>query len=302
MPQMQGMAHVHPAPFEEFVGPARRRPQLWRLGLGIVVILVVNTAVSAGVFFLLARARGPGEGLTPETLGTTPGVMVVLLFSFAGLALGTWAAARVLHGRGWRSLIGDGRRARRHFLWGAGLIAALYALGLLLGGGQLELERNLGSGLWLAWLPLALLGLLVQTGAEELALRGYLQQQLAARFASAWVWMVLPSALFGLLHYEPGVMGANTWLVVGLTGLFGLMAADLTARSGTLGLAWGLHFANNCAALLVVAPQGPLSGLALFTVPFGADDTGPMRGLLLADLAGLLLLWALCRAALRRWG
>ncbi len=296
------MAVQHPEPFETFVRPARARPQLWRLGLGVVLILAVNMAVSAGIFFVLARVVRPSEGLSPETLGTSPGVMVVLLFSFVGLAAGTWAAARLLHGRGWRSLIGDAARARRHFVLGAALIAALYGVGMLLGVGQLELERNLAPGLWLAWLPLALLGLAVQTGAEELALRGYLQQQLAARFASAWVWMVAPSVLFGLLHYEPGVMGANTWLVVGLTGLFGLMAADLTARSGTLGLAWGLHFANNCAALLVVAPQGPLSGLALFTTPFGADDTGPMRGLLLVDLAGLLLIWGLCRLALRARG
>ena len=295
------MQPVHAHPFETFVAPARRKPQLWRIGLGIAVILLVNTAVSAGVFFLVARALGPAEGLRPETLGSSPGIMVVLLMSFAGLALGTWAAARLLHGRGWRSLIGNGARARQHFVLGAALIAALYGLALVLGGGQLELERNLPPGVWMAWLPLALLGLLVQTGAEELALRGYLQQQLAARFASAWVWMVLPSVLFGLLHYDPATMGANTWLVVGLTGLFGLVAADLTARSGTLGLAWGLHFANNCAALLVVAPQGPLSGLALFTTPFAADDTDTMRRLLLADLAGLGLIWLLCRAALRRW-
>ena len=293
------MTLPHPEPFESFVRPARARPELWRLGLGLIVILAVNLAISAGVFFGLARLLGPADRLSRETLGTSPGVMVVLLFSFVGLALGTWAAARLLHGRGWRSLIGDGARARRHFLWGAALIAVLYGLALLLGHGQLELERNLSPGLWLLWLPLALVGLAVQTGAEELALRGYLQQQLAARFGSAWVWMVAPSVLFGLLHHEPGVMGANTWLVVGLTGVFGLVAADLTARSGTLGLAWGLHFANNCAALLIVAPQGPLSGLALFSVPFAADDTGPMRGLLLLDLAGLALIWALCRLALR---
>ncbi|MGY6411499.1 MAG: CPBP family intramembrane glutamic endopeptidase [Alkalilacustris sp.] len=292
----------HSEPFETFVAAARHRPALWRLGLGLVLTLAVNLGVSAGVFFVLARAMGPDTGLSAETLGTSPGVMVVLLFSFAGLALGTWAAARLLHGRGWHSLIGDWARARRHFLLGAALIAALYGLGLWLGGGQLELDRNLPLWVWLLWLPLALVGLMVQTGAEELALRGYLQQQLAARFASAWVWMVLPSVLFGLLHYEPATMGANTWLVVGLTGLFGLVAADLTARSGTLGLAWGLHFANNFAALLIVAPQGPLSGLALFTVPFGADDTGPMRSLLLADLAGLALIWGLCRLALRRRG
>ncbi len=293
---------AHPHPFDAYVAPARRKPQLWRLALGLIVILAVTLAVSVGVTLGLAGVTGMPQGLRPDTLGTSPGTMVVLLFSFVGLALGTWLAARLLHGRGWRSLIGDGARARRHFLAGAGLIAVLYALGLMLGVGQVDLVRNLSAGVWLMWLPLALLGLAVQTGAEELALRGYLQQQLAARFASAWIWMVVPSVLFGLLHFDPGMMGANTWLVVALTGLFGVVAADLTARSGTLGLAWGLHFANNCAALLVVSTQGPMSGLALFTVPFGADDTGTMRAMLLLDLAGLGVIWVVCRLALKRWG
>jgi DNA-directed RNA polymerase subunit RPC12/RpoP len=41
-------------------------------------------------------------------------------------------------------------------------------------------------------------GVLIQTGAEEVLFRGYLQQQLAARFASPIAWMVLPSAIFAL--------------------------------------------------------------------------------------------------------
>ena len=290
---------THADPFARFLAPARRHPQLWRLGLGLGLILAVNFAAAAAVFALLVRSVPP-ERLTSETIGDTPLVMAVLLLSFAGLALGTWAAARLMHRRGLASLIGHGPTALRHFVAGAGLILVVYGAALAVAGPRLDLVANLAPGLWLAWLPVALAGVLLQTGAEELAFRGYLQQQLAARFASPWVWMVLPSVGFGLLHHDPGTMGANTWLVVGLTGVFGLMAADLTARSGTLGLAWGLHFANNCFALLFVAPAGTLSGLALYTAPFGPDDTGLMRWLLLGDLAMLLVIWALCRRALRR--
>ena len=293
------MPMPHPAPFEAFVAPARARPELWRLVVGVCLLVAVNFAVSAALFFGLVRVLGPGVA-QPQTLGQSPGMMLLLLFSFIGLGLGTWAAARLLHGRGFLTLIGHGPTALRHFLAGAGLIAVLYGVGLALGGWSLGLERNLAPGLWLLLLPLALAGIVLQTGAEELALRGYVQTQLAARFASPLVWMVLPSVAFGLLHYDPATMGGNAWLVVGVTGLFGLMAADLTARSGTLGLAWGLHFANNLFALLVVAPQGPLSGLALFTAPFAADDTGTMRGLLVLDVAFLGLVWALCRIGLHR--
>ena len=44
---------------------------------------------------------------------------------------------------------------------------------------------NLSLGQQLPWLPAALLGMVIQTGTEELIFRGYLQQSLAARFRSA---------------------------------------------------------------------------------------------------------------------
>jgi membrane protease YdiL (CAAX protease family) len=273
--------------------------------LGLLVVATVHTGLSLALLGGLARVA-PAGALAPGTLGATPGVMAALLLSFGGLVVGVWVAVRLLHGRGLGSVIGHGPTALRHFAAGAGLLAlvngaALGAALLLAGGeGALAPVANLPPAVWLAWLPLALLGLAVQTGAEELVFRGYMQQQLAARFASPVIWAGLPSLLFGMLHYDPGTMGANVWAVVALTGLFGVMTADLTARSGTLGLAWGLHFANNLFALLLVAPMGALSGLALFTVPFGADDTGAMRLALAVDLVLLGLVWALCRRALRR--
>ncbi|WP_338153259.1 CPBP family intramembrane glutamic endopeptidase [Pseudophaeobacter leonis] len=66
------------------------------------------------------------------------------------------------------------------------------------------LVSNLGFWPWLGLLPLSLLAVLVQVSAEEVVFRGYLQQALAARFKSPVIWLVAPSALFGLAHYMPG--------------------------------------------------------------------------------------------------
>jgi membrane protease YdiL (CAAX protease family) len=148
-------------------------------------------------------------------------------------------------------------------------------------------------------LPLALLGVAVQTGAEELVFRGYLQQQLAARFRSPLIWMLVPSLAFGAAHYDPATSGGNLWLIVLATGAFGLAAADLTARSGSLGAAWGFHFANNVAALLVIAVKGTIPGLALFTTPYDATDP-VMRGLVVIDIVTLAVAWLLVRRALSR--
>ena len=287
---MWGMQPAHPAAFEAYVAPARAHPQLWRVAVGLVLIVALHLATT-----LVALAL-----MRPGAVPLGPGSMVIILFSFAGLGLGTWAAVRLLHRRSLASLIGPGRRAWRHFLLGVAVIGGLHAAAFGFSATQLDLEPGLAPTVWLMWLPLALLGLAVQTGAEELVFRGYLQQQLAARFASPLVWMVLPSIAFALLHYSPEEMGPNTWIVVAVTGAFGLVAADLTARSGTLGLAWGLHFANNIFALTLVAPVGPLSGLALYTTPFSFDDPGMMRLMLLGDVALLGVVWGICRLALRR--
>ena len=50
-------------------------------------------------------------------------------------------------------------------------------------------------------------------------------------------------------------------------GLIGLILGDVTARTGNLSLAMGLHFANNAIALLLVAMPSPLAALSLYLAP-----------------------------------
>lgn len=283
--------------FARYIAPARATPELWRLPLAFGIIFGVHLA---WLYTLAGVLRGT---LDWDTLlaANTPEAVVALLAGFGGLFIGVIAAARMVHRRRFGSLIGPGPRALRHFVLGAALPVPVFALGagvwIALAGWPLA---GVPPAVWLVWLVPLIVVLLVQTGAEELIFRGYLQQQLAARFASPLVWMLLPSLGFGLLHYEPAMMGDNVWLVVAATALFGLVAADLTARSGTLGLAWGLHFTNNFVALALLAPQGDLAGAALLLLPFGLGDGAEMRGMLLFDMALLLALWALARLVLAR--
>ena len=116
--------------------------------------------------------------------------------------------------------------------------------------------RQLPLAAWAAWLPLALPLLLVQTAAEELAFRGFLMQCLAARFARPLVWFLLPALLFGALHWNPAELGANASLVALSATVIGLVLADVTAKTGNLSAAIGLHFANNVTSLLVVSLPG----------------------------------------------
>ena len=289
--------------FQTYIAPARSRPQIWRLLLGILLCLAVYIAWVAGMLAALWALTGSGgfRGWADTILqGRTAYGTQILLLTFLGMALGPMLAARLLHRRNAGSLFGRGAVVVRDFVIAAGLVALVFGVATALWLLSYDAVPNLDWKVWLTLLPLSLLGLLIQTGAEELVFRGYLQQQLAVRFRSPVLWMVLPSLLFGAVHYDPETAAANVWLMMAAAAAFGLVAADLTAVTGSLGAAWGFHFANNVAAILIVSLDGTLSGLSLFKTPYGADDAQMLPRLIAIDLLVLTFTWALVRRALRR--
>ncbi len=271
--------------FEAYVAPARSRPALWRLLCGAILAIALWIAVA--VPLLLAGPRlgvGPGGGL------------LLYLASFAGLVLGTGLAVRLFHRRPARSLLGPGGFRPRAFAVG---VAAVAAIALVSTAATVLLAppvRIAGFGAWTRMLPLALVLVLVQTAAEELLFRGYLTQALAARFRSPFFWAVLPALGFGLLHWDGAGYGRDAWLAVAAATAVGLAFSDVTARTGNLSTAIGLHFANNVVALLVIAMPGPTAALALFEAP--VDAAHPLRAWLLADIATTLAAWGAWRLAL----
>ncbi|MBM2575160.1 CPBP family intramembrane metalloprotease [Jannaschia sp. Os4] len=282
--------------FDRFVAPARRRPQIWRLVLGCVVAGVTYVGLFFGVIVAAALSLGiwPLDVALLELLtAETPRSVLIVLATFAGMMIGPMLAARLLHARSGRSLFGPG--TGRAFVPALLITLGLFGAILLILPQPFALVPNLPPGAWAVALVPALAGLALQTGAEEVLFRGYLQQQLAARFRHPLVWMGLPSVLFGLGHFDPTSQGANAWLIVAATTLFGLVAADLTRATGSIGAAWGFHMANNMTAMLVLAVDGPLSGLALYVTPFDAADTETLRPLIAQDMIVTVIAWALLR-------
>jgi len=153
---------------------------------------------------------------------------------------------------------------------------------------------------WIVLLPFAAGAVLIQTSAEEILFRGYLQQSLAARFRSPLIWVGVPSALFAAGHYAPGIAGDNALLVAVWSCVFGVLAADLTARSGTLGPAIALHFFNNVISLLIISLPDTLSGLALYLLPYDMSDGGMLRQWLWVDFGSMVVCWLTARLAIRR--
>jgi membrane protease YdiL (CAAX protease family) len=290
--------------FARFIAPARHRPQLWRLVVGLVLSLVVYIAWTVGViaaaYLLVARDQDPMLWTQSLIEAEEPGGTLLLLLTFVGMALGPMAAARLLHRRPAGTLFGPRVRTLRDFAIAAGVVSVL--LGLALGLWTLEYDavENVPLSTWAMLLPLTLLGLLVQTGAEEVLFRGYMQSQLAARFRSPAVWLLIPALLFGFAHFDVATAGENVWMVVGSAAVFGLIAGDLTARTGSIGAAWGFHFANNVVAQAVLSTGGTISGLSRWVTPYTLAEYDVSAAGLLIDVGTLVLAWWLVRRAVAR--
>ncbi|MEM6595791.1 MAG: type II CAAX endopeptidase family protein [Pseudomonadota bacterium] len=288
------------AEFEAFVAPAKDYPQIWRILLGVITSAVVYIGpiivlgVSAGLLF----PERVNE-IESVLLGApTPTAMLILLSTFFFMGLGAVAAAGV-HRRGMASLIGPFRPACRNFSRAVIACVLVYpAIGWLSGFIYPdELTQNMVFSRWLSLLPLALPLLFIQIGAEELLFRGYLMQALAARFRSALIWFVIPSLLFGAMHYNPDIDPNLALATVGATTVFGLVAADLTRITGNLGAAIGFHLANNFAALFLVSIADELSGLALYHSSYTMNDVAVLLPLTGVSVITILTVWWL----LRRW-
>jgi len=286
--------------FRAFISPARPRAQIWRSGLGLILILLIylaSLALALGAYSLLYGLERSEALIYSLGVADAPLMLLAVLASFLPIWLGLAIICPWLHKRSFSTLLGPGARVLRDFMRAALVFGLVYGLGscvYLVAEGSLP---NLAWRDWLMLLPLTLLGLLVQTGAEELLFRGYLQQQLASRFVRPFFWAVIPSVLFGLLHFDPETMGDLAPYAVVMATVFGLIAADLTAVSGSLGAAWGAHFVNNFFAMAVLSVQGSLSGLALRTTSYSLADLELTPWFLAIELLPMIFAWWL----LHRW-
>lgn len=296
------------APHEGYVEPARGSAALVQTVVGFIAVEFLYGLGRNTMDWLLFQIAPDTADALMERVSAT-----AILYDLAGfllLALLVVFVAWKNHNRGLRSLTGPAA-----LVWPDMLRATI-------GGGLLYLALEAvypfwtddGVSMqpfatWLGLLPFALLALLIQTGAEELFYRGYLQQQIAARFPSPLVWMVVPNLAFASVHWfnEAAVDESTRYVIWAFA--FGLAASDLVARSGSLGAAIGFHLANNIFAFLVVGDlDGPDSGLALFLYPPLPDGTGesllppePILGwMLVIDLVIVALAWLAVRVAIRR--
>lgn len=289
--------------FDRYIAPGGRRPGFWRVAVGTVVIGMFWVGGTIGVLFawgLLNIARygpeGGQERLDALVSGGDPETVAVMLLTFAGVWAGAFLVVRLLHGQRFSTLFAPEGGIRAGDLVKGLAIAAAFALASVPFGMTVAepVATVLPVGEWFAY-AMALLALVfVQATAEELIFRGYLLQQLALRSRNPLIWAVIPSALFGGLHWANAPTGELAAYYVGATFLIGLALAALVWRTGSLWASIGLHVGFNTVGLTVVGTDGLLSGGQLFLFP--EDD---LLALMRIDLAvtALMLIFVLSRWA-----
>lgn len=296
------MRLLPPSPPAAFLAPARPRSEPWRIAATLGMMLVAAVLMGQvlvdvlrmliGPFWSVAVLRGLDGGRTP--LG-----VLAALGEFLPLTLALALALRLFHDRGWTTLLGPWPLTRGTFLWVAGALILLQLALAPLQTASPDVGRHLTLDRQWPWIAPALGLILLQAGTEEAIFRGYLLQQIAARYPSPWAWAVLPSALFAAWHIDPGSGALDLIWSTGTAFAFGLAAADITARTGTLGPAIGMHIATNVGSLLIVGLYGQMDGLAGWNLVL--NPMRPWAGLpyMIIDLMGVLVAWLLTRLILR---
>jgi uncharacterized protein len=283
-------------PFERYIASGGHRTGHWRLVSGVVIIAAMWFAGAAGVLFLwtvYTSVRSGDPDLAAERLGSVliggdPEIVGVLLTTFAGIWAGVFLVVTVLHRQRFATLFAPERRVRFGDLGRGILVAVAFAFASTVVGLTIAapVATTLSLPIWLAFLvPLVAL-VFLQATAEELIFRGYLLQQLALRSRNPLVWAVLPSAVFGALHWAGDLPGEAVAYYVLTTFLMGLALAALVWRTGSLWAAIGVHVGFNAIGLTVVGAEGVLSGAQLFL--FSGEDLLPLMRVDLATTAALL--------------
>lgn len=230
------------------------RATLPRYAAGLTVILpawITGTLVVQG----LLTAVGRGTPIPP----TTPAgqlATVLATFTLAMVAV-PWAVRTVLRRPGWTVATGTRPGPVRHFALGAAISLTVALTVDLLLTPIAPLHRvDLDPGIWLPLAGVAAVGFFIQTGFEELLFRGYLTQAVAARTTRTALIIGLPALAFALPHWGNLATYSNNPAQLAPYLLMGATYGCAAWYSGSLWLPFGLHWANNTYATLLITTTG----------------------------------------------
>jgi len=260
---------------------ATTRPRLWRWIFGTLFIVTTWQVLGLALTFLLASYFDLDVELLFSTADEDLAAIRALpawssaatvLISFLPLLIATLLAYRIFLKKNIKSLFTSRDRYSYKRTWIGFASLALISIAF----GSFDLILNWDSytfsfkaSAFLPYLLIALTLLPIQTTAEELFFRGWIQRWLDNGKKKQWSISILSGAIFSLPHLaNPEVAGNELIFPIISYGATGFMLAWVTYRDKSLELAIGAHFANNLlAALLVSSQDSALPSVSLFSVP-----------------------------------
>lgn len=226
----------------------------WRLPVGLVagfavyIVLTIGVVIATVVVFAGVSAEGLVEDFFADDLSTdNPWLLGLLLLSVA-----IWLPGQLLGRFACGPRLGDlmsveGRLRVRWLLVCSAIAFVLYggAIGLAALLDDDPSPVRMDGNAWLV-IAVALVVVPFQATAEEVVFRGQLMQMVGAWTRWAWVPVVVSTPLFVAGH------AYDLWGLIDV-GVFGLLAALLTIRTGGLEAAMAAHVANNVVLFAVDA-------------------------------------------------
>ncbi len=253
------------------------RPSLIRWSIGTFLILIswlivgaLLTGFAANLFNIdIAALAGENPSLLasyqPWQAAST------ILVSFIPLLLMPLILQRFLLKGGYRQLFtrsnqSFGREVRIGAMVMASILLITAVPDLTLNSSSYEWTFNLNS--FLPYLLVAAILIPMQTTAEEVFYRGWVQQRLENGRRSIWFVSIANGFLFALPHLANPEVNGELFLAILGYGASGFMFAWVTMRDQSIGIAVGAHAANNIlAGLFVTSEDSALPAASLWTTP-----------------------------------
>lgn len=253
------------------------RPSLIRWSIGTILILIswlivgaLLTGFAANLFNIdIAALAGENPSLLasyqPWQAAST------ILVSFIPLLLMPLILQRFLLKGGYRQLFtrsnqSFGREVRIGAMVMASILLITAVPDLTLNSSSYEWTFNLNS--FLPYLLVAAILIPMQTTAEEVFYRGWVQQRLENGRRSIWFVSIANGFLFALPHLANPEVNGELFLAILGYGASGFMFAWVTMRDQSIGIAVGAHAANNIlAGLFVTSEDSALPAASLWTTP-----------------------------------
>ncbi|MDR2953668.1 MAG: CPBP family intramembrane metalloprotease [Prevotella sp.] len=218
--------------------------------------------------------------------------LILILLPFVVGLFALILLIKVIHRRSYKEVINGTNKIRWNRFWagviGWGILLFLTtAIDYILDPENYTLQFDIK-----AFIPLVIISLVIiplQTSFEELSFRGYLAQGIGRLTKSRWLVLIIPSVLFGLMHYSnPEVKEYGFWLMMPNYILIGLLLGLVSILDDGIEMALGIHAINNIFSSLFTTYSSSVFQTASV---FRIEDISPVRSLIGSVIVCLIFVY-----------